>query len=216
MTIDFTVQQGFIQALKVDDNNRMKDIFSEWLEKLFNNKLWDDNNQNGKMIPWMKAENAFTNMEDTFNYPGLYIFGTENNKLLYLGKAKGTLKERLRQRYFGPKKETNNKRYAQFQIARNYEQVLKDKGYIGLPENIKEWYRKYTKKDGTVVRLEHAQELARSGIYGIWFTVLPFKDKNCIELLESKMINIANDWNLEKDYPQLLNKKLKLNLKNCI
>jgi len=210
MKIDLHDPTKFIKALKANDNNRLKEVYSEWLEKLFESKLWDDSNQDGKRIPWTKAENAFTIMKDTFNSPGLYIFVTEDNKLLYLGKAEGALKKRLRQRYFGPKKETDNKRYAQFQIARNCEQVLKEKGYIGLPQNIKEWYRKYTKKDGTVVRLKHAQELARCGINGIWFTVLPIEDKDCIELLESKLINIANDWNLRKGYPDLLNTKHKL------
>jgi hypothetical protein len=208
MTNDLYDPTKFIQALKVGNNELLKDIYSKWLEKLFVSELWDDSNQDGKRIPWKIAENAFEAMTDTFNSPGIYIFVTEDKKPLYLGRAKDALKKRLRRRYFGPK--TKDKKYSQFQIAANNEQVLKSKGYDYLPKDILDWY--HEQHNGNV-RLSHAQKLAEYGIDGIWFSVLSFKDKKdprvteTVEKLEKELIPIAEEWNSKKGYFKLLNKQ---------
>lgn len=208
MTNDLYDPTKFIGAL--GDNELLKDIYSEWLETLFVSELWDKSNPNGRRIPWKMAENAFKAMNDTFNSPGLYIFVTKDKKPLYLGRTKDALKKRLRGRYFGPKNEkSKNKKIAQFQIAANYEQVIKS-GYEYLPKDILDRYHELYKGN---VRLSHAQKLAEHGIDGIWFSVLSFKDKKnpryieTIEKLEKELIPIAEEWNSRNGCDKLLNKQ---------
>lgn len=210
MKTDLYDPTEFIKTLK--DSNRLKKVYSEWLGKLFESKLWDGNKvlmQKGRKIPWKKAEEAFAFMEDTFNSPGLYIFGIKE-KILYLGMTNGKLRKRLRSRYFGAKnKESKNKKYSQFQIAADFENDLREKGWEGLSKDYIEWYKK---NYNSTVRLEHAEKLAKCGISGIWFAVLSFKKKKdhvYIGELEKSLIKIANEWNREKSYPELLNAKHK-------
>ncbi len=201
--IDYS--RKFLSAINNED--RLDELYSDWLDSLFSSPLWNKSDLDGKRIPWMKAEEAFAEM-DIFNSSGLYIFGTKENVPIYLGISKGKieprpLKERLRSRYFGPKKETENKKYAQFQIAKNNELNLIQKGYEqALSRDIFEWYKK--RYPNSKVRLIHAEKLAKLGINGIWFAGLPFRRED-IRKFEKKIIPIANNWNINNNYDKLLN-----------
>lgn len=195
----------------INDKNRLEELYSDWLNLLFSGQEWSKNNLNGMRIPWMKAEEAFESSKDIFNNPGMYIFGTKDKVPIYLGISKGKvkprpLKNRLRSRYFGTKNEKlENKKYSQFQIAKINEDFLKNNGYQQLPRDILDWYEK--NYPNSKVRLIHAKKLAELGIDGIWFAGLPFRgeDINDIRKLEEKIIPIANEWNTNNNYPELIN-----------
>lgn len=201
----------FIKA--INDEVRLSDLYSKWLEELFSSNLWNEDNKDGMRIPWLKAEDAFASQKDIFDHPGLYIFGTKENAPIYLGMAKGktksrSLKIRLRSRYFGPRSENSkNKKYSQFQIAKENERTLKEEGYEKLPKDVLDWYHERYKNSD--VRFKHAEELAKRGIEGIWFAGLPFPKENpeAIREVERKIISIANNWNNNHNFPKLLNKQ---------
>lgn len=201
----------FIKA--IENKDKLTGVYSEWIETLFSSHLWDIKNIDGMRIPWMKAEEAFDVRKDIFDSPGLYIFGTKENMPIYLGMAKGrvktrSLKTRLRSRYFGPKSESSkNKKYAQFQIAKEYEKLLNEKGHEALPKDVSDWYHKRYKNSD--VRLIHAEELVKRGIDGVWFAGLPFPVDNpeTIREIEKKIIPIANSWNIKHKFPELINKQ---------
>jgi hypothetical protein len=188
--IEFSAR--FLKALDEKNDSKIKQVYSDWAKELKNQPLWSSKNSGDEFwrCLWKEAEDAFTEKKEIFNSSGLYFFG-KDKEILYIGRTGGKLKNRLRKRYFGPKSETPNKRFAQFNLAEKYEDILKKKGYEALPEDVRSWY-KHNYGKNTKVRLEHAEELAKEGIHDIWFGVLPLKKKEYIEQLETKLIKIEN------------------------
>ena len=182
----------FIEALEEKNDRKIEQVYLDWAKELKNQPLWSSKNPDKEFwrCLWTEAENAFTENKDIFTSYGLYFFGRDK-EIIYIGLTGGQLKNRLRKRYFGHKKETENTEFAQFQLAKKHEKILKEKGYEKLPKYVKDWYIKYNAGKDTKVRLEHAEELANEGIDDIWFGVLPMK-KVDIKQLETKLIKTAN------------------------
>lgn len=187
--IDYSTR--FLGALKEKNDSEIEQVYSDWAKELKNQPLWSSKNSGDEFwrCLWKEAEDAFTEKKEIFNSPGLYFFG-KDEEILYIGFTGDKLKKRLRKRYFGPKSKTPNKKFAQFQLAKNHEGILKKDGYKALPEDVRSRYKhnygKYTK-----VRLEHAEKLAKEGIHDIWFGVLPLKKKDDIKQLETQLIGKA-------------------------
>ncbi len=148
------------------------------------------------------------------------MWGTSLGIPRYLGKTTKTLAERITHRYVGNAK-------SQCELALQYESVLKEKGWKGLPDEIIAWYIAFSTKKfrtpdwksrgvgelamqargghGSVVRLEHAEDFAKHGIKDMWYALLPFSDRSQIGRLEREVIVIANSWNLDRGLPRLVN-----------
>lgn len=182
----------FLEVLEEKNDSKIEQVYSDWEKELKNQSLWSSKNPDKEFwrCLWTEAENAFTEKKDIFTSPGLYFFG-KDKEILYIGLTEDTFINRLRKRYFGTKKELINKEFAQFQLAKNHEKILKEKGYEALPEYVFDWYRDYNAGKDTTVRLEHSEILAKKGIDDIWFGVLPMKKDDDIEQLEKKLIHIA-------------------------
>jgi hypothetical protein len=173
---------------------RLREAYANLLEELFSKPPWSEDAQEGRRIPWYLFDEAKEVMPAAFASPGLYIWGA-NEIPLYIGITRSSFKKRFR-RYVGGER-------SQCQLAQTYETALREKGIRGFPETIRDWYRR---NYGTsVVRLKGAVVFAKQGIDSIWFSLLPGEGAERIRGLERKIIPVANAWNRENGYPDLIN-----------
>ncbi len=209
MTTYEVMSEEFVSS--IGKKTKLNSLYDRWLGELFKSKPWDEKQELTKEVMrfnWESSEKVFENLKEIFNLSGLYIFGTKDNVPIYLGisgkNGQRPLKTRLRSRYFGgPREGTIIKKYSQFQIAKKYEKELKEKGYEkALPKEFLQWYNENFKSK---VRFEHAEKLAKFGTDGMWFSVLPISDGKEIVELEKRLINIANDWNKNRNYSTIMN-----------
>lgn len=187
--IEFSTK--FRKALEEKEDSKIEQVYLEWVKELKDKSRWSSKNPADEFWSclWKEAEDAFVENEVFFKSPGLYFFG-KDEEILYIGLTEDKLINRLRKRYFGPKSETPNKKFAQFKLAEQYEVILKKDGYKSLPKYVHDWYNK-NNTNYTAVRLKHAEKLAKKGIHEIWFAVLPLENKDNIERLEKELIKIA-------------------------
>ncbi|MBN1920386.1 MAG: hypothetical protein JW892_04025 [Anaerolineae bacterium] len=179
----------------MDEPKQLAGAYTALLDELFRFPLWSSANPAGRRIFWGEAQAARRALRSLFDAPGLYLFGSELTPL-YLGQTEQTLWNRLQQRYLGNEK-------SQCQLAATYEQALQEQGIAGFPEEIRAWYGKNF--SGTP-RLRGAVVFAQYGIQSIWVALFPVPRERVVEL-ESRLIPIANAWNLEHQLPGLINVK---------
>jgi len=176
-------------------DNELNRAYDAYLQLLFGLPLWSPEQLHGMRIPWWALEAARHQFSQELSSPGLYLFGVREEPM-YMGQTGESLLSRLRGRY-------TRSRYAQFQIAMAFADVLKTQGYEALPHDVLAWYRRGHRKSR--VRLRHAQHYASAGIASVWIALIPCRDKGESKNLESRLISIANAWNRDHSLPDLLN-----------
>jgi hypothetical protein len=183
----------------LNDASGLRGAYSDYIRSIQDSPLWSSPScTSGLRIPWRQAKSAANHpeLQNAFRSPGLYLFGDVSRIPMYVGMTKGSLWSRLRGRY------VCGRRY-QCQIAVDYGRELITRGMDGFPDDVREWYRKGF---GTsTVRLRGSLAFARSGIEGIWFTLLPVADPDSVRNLERALIPVALEWNVSHGYPPLLN-----------
>lgn len=192
----FTRHASLLLAAARDRRILLK-TYSAYLAALLDAPLWSPEHPSGWRVPWRLAAEAHkhASLHAALESPGLYLFGSAVGIPLYIGIAR-RLWSRLSRRYVcGP--------HSQCQLAADYAEAISSAGLNGFPEEIRTWYRRSYRS--STVRLVGAVGFARNGIDGIWFTVLPISKPEQIRLLERQLIPIANEWNLQRGYPPLLN-----------
>ncbi|MGB8215674.1 MAG: hypothetical protein WCE94_00060 [Candidatus Methanoperedens sp.] len=191
MTINLNNSKDFIEVIE-NAKTQLIPVYSKWIESLYKQKdYWHPKeNPNGYRIRWSKESEANKEMKDVFNKAGIYLFGTSENIIRYVGMTeKQTLHERLSRRYVGEGKS----RHCQCQIAEDI--TFDKKEYEKCPDDVFDFYKnKYSNK---AQRLWGALDFAYHGIDDIWFTVLPVEDryKSLISPLEAMLIHIAREYN---------------------
>ena len=191
--------QQLVTTGALDDLHQLERAYAAWVENLLTLPIWSLHQPNGKRILWQMAEIArkHPTLQTDFASPGLYLFGSAAGIPLYLGMTTQTLWKRLSGRYLRGER-------CQCQLAVTHGEELRRNGVDGLPESVREWYRKGY---GTsTVRLEGAAVFARHGIDGIWVALLAMNDTPLIKTLEQKLIPIANKWNIARGYEPHINK----------
>jgi hypothetical protein len=176
----------------------LRNAYCDYISAILASRLWSSTSTFGLRIPWRQANSAAKHAasRNAFGSPGLYLFGSDLGIPLYVGMTKGPLWSRLRKRYVCGHR-------SQCQLAVDYEHELISRGLDGFPDDVREWYRKGY---GTsTVRLKGAVAFARSGIEGIWFTLLPVSDPDTVRSFERALIPAACEWNSSRGYPLLLN-----------
>jgi len=178
------------------DKDSLAEIYALFMDELLRLPLWSPEDPHGGRIPWRAAERARRLMQQEFDSPGLYIFGA-GEVPLYIGKTKDSLWNRLRGRYL-------NGERSQCELAARYSDRICEKGIEGFPEEIRKWYRR---QYGGWARLEGAVAFARHGIERVWFALIPVTDETIVDLLERRLIPVANEWNRVRGFEGLLNKQ---------
>lgn len=181
-----TTASTFERLYKSMKNSDLIEVYGSVLEELFRNPSWERGSGpvERQRIPWENGEDARTEDKESFNSPGLYIWGIDR-KPLYVGITRGSFRKRF-SRYIWSK-------YSQCKLAYKYEATLVSNGIDGFPDDIRDWYKR--RFGNSKVRLNGAVRFAEEGISGIWFALLPHKHKDDIEELERALIPVAAEWN---------------------
>jgi hypothetical protein len=184
------------------DSDRVSGLYEDLMQGLLELPLWSPSSLTGRRIPWRLAPVArrHSSMKSIFNSPGIYLFGDAAAIPRYLGitcgrKTSGTFDKRMRRYLWGPK--------SQCALAEAYERELCENGIDGFPLEVREWYRK--SYGNSTVRLKGAVDFARHGIQGVWVALLPIQQRELISSIEEHLIPVANEWNLARKYPSLIN-----------
>ena len=191
-------EQAALLVSAASNSSDLTRAYSDYIQAVLRGPLWSVREPGGVRIPWRSAKEARDHPElaDSFNRPGLYLFGSEAGVPLYLGMTTTTLWKRLSRRYVRGAR-------SQCQLAVDYEQELVAHGVDGFPEEIRAWYRR--DYGSSTVRLEGAKTFAEHGIQGIWFTLIPTSDPDSPDRLEQDLMPLAQAWNRVHDHPALLN-----------
>jgi hypothetical protein len=176
-------------------DNELANTYDSFLQTLLGSALWSQDEPGGRRIPWQALEQARSQFKNELSSPGVYLFGADESPM-YIGQTGASLLSRLRRRY-------TRGSYAQFQLAVDHGDVLKTRGYEGLPREVLEWYTRSLGKSR--VRLRHAAEFAKAGIESVWIALGPTRDKHGAKELERRLVPIANAWNRRHGLPDLLN-----------
>lgn len=227
MTINLFNSTEFINALKAKDKP-LAQVYSMWLENLFKSPLWDPIKQDGMRIPWKCRCIAQEYMGEIFGKKGIYIFGTKENEIRYIGITSNderNFKKRLA-RYIpttkrGQKSQCRLAEKIQYKGDLYHQKFLKfreecakgtipmseiKKNYHNLLQNAaKKYLNGYIKINKP--RCIGAVDFAWHGINGIWFTLLVVNDQNDIKKLETELIPIADIYNSKKGHLPLNNEK---------
>ncbi|GBU27285.1 hypothetical protein R84B8_00814 [Treponema sp. R8-4-B8] len=195
--LKFGDEQIFLSLKKaMNDDEKIKTTYSSIIGKLITSEFWSTTNKEAPRVKWFDGR-AVSNDEDgsrIFRCSGIYLWGAGSCPR-YIGKAERQSFRRRFNRYIFS-------RNSQCELARRYEKEIKYKGIDGFPNEIIEWYEE--KFSGTA-RLQGAVDFAKHGIDNIWFTLFPTEEINYIDIIERILINVANDWNIENNYDQLIN-----------
>lgn len=192
---------------------------SNWLGDLCKQKkLWSPDNPDCNKIPWNLEDEAYkdVNWKNILNCHGIYIFGTKEGIIRYVGKTEGqNLHKRLRGRYVGGEKGGKS----QCQIAKSIrDELITNNKIKEFKENygkddeviIKNYIKKYKQNYPKVrnVRLRGSLDFAYHNIDDIWFTALAIKNPDLIAVFESLFILTAKRHNKNKNVKlELLNDK---------
>lgn len=144
-------------------------------------------------IPWYLGRRARDELRTLFDLPGIHVWGA-GRVPLYVGKTTGSFRRRLGRFVWDARSQCN--------LAKDYQIQLQERGLDGFPAEIREWYRGY---GGTTARLRGAVAFANYGIDRIWFALLPARDPAGVDEFEHRLLPIANQWNLKRGLPPLLN-----------
>lgn len=197
-------------------------VFSNLLEDLCNQeKQWSSDNPNCDKIPWESESEAYkdeSKWRGILKSKGIYIFGTNEGIIRYVGKAENQcIHKRLRGRYVGG----NLGGKSQCQIAKSITAELNNnnnnnnemeeykKNYVNDYEKVVEKYKlKCLDQKVSKQRLIGALDFTYHGIDNIWFTALPINDTDLIASIESMFILAAKEHKMNKSVKlRLLNDK---------
>jgi hypothetical protein len=131
---------------------------------------------------------------ETFNSPGLYLWGTQERPL-YVGITCKGFGSRFSRYIWATRSQCN--------LARDFEPFLIATGIDGFPPEILAWYAK--SHGSSKARLRGAARFAEEGIRNIWFALLPHDDLVQIEEIERHLVPIADGWNRCRGLRSLLN-----------
>jgi hypothetical protein len=179
-----------------DTDDRLFAAYDKVLRRLFKNPFWDGGSSELQRIHWSQGKRARLEARDTFESPGLYIWGTKRHPL-YIGITRGSFRRRFKRYIWESQSQCN--------LAQKYGALLRSKGIAGFPPEVRNWYAKNHR--GSTVRLEGAVQFAKAGIESIWFTLIPHANVTDIRDLERKLIKIGNEWNELHSPGALLNKQ---------
>ena len=142
---------------------------------------------------------------DVANQPGVYLFGSDTDGIIYVGMTGASFRRRFR-RYTGGSRTRFPK--SQFYIADAYQSGIRKNEIAGIASEVLTWYRKKFKKNNDV-RLRHAVGLAKRDLQNTWITVMESRSMSRAEirLVEEKLIEIAESWNKTNGFGDLLNEK---------
>ena len=210
----------------INNENKLAEVYSDWLESLFpSQQLWSENNIDGNRIPWGKR-GEIQNKKDfsnRFESKGMYIFGTKENIIRYIGITTDQIFKKRFNRYISS---TGQGQKAQCQLANiisgkidktNYktlqEGAWNNKGDMKIFYRLKNRYHMFLKNiaDEKFIpkdvinyspRCKGAIDFALHGIDGVWFSILEIND---VKALEKQLIPIANEYNCKKGHLPLLN-----------
>lgn len=222
-----------LKFLKEPDEKRLLSMYSDWLDEMFKSPIWKCGSKDKNRIPWQCKKDVEKEFEEDFKSKGIYLFGTKNNIIRYIGitgkpsKTKRCFKRRLR-RYIHSK---STSKVSQIKFAEDYIKSIEYKNLIKKFDvvrnkcskgnmkicDIKKEYHKLLEdaaKDFFIekylriypLRCKGAVDFALHGIDGMWFSILPVNDKH-IEPFEKKLIPIANIYNMKKGNLPLINDK---------
>ena len=162
--------------------------YNDFLTSSFNKKYWTEGIYTNQRINWRNAKKA-KNL-DSFNSPGIYIWGYDKHPL-YIGKAeKQSLSKRF-SRYIWQRK-------SQLNVASLYSKYLENGGDEKTKHEISTQY------EISLSRAKGAKHFGEAGSDKIWFIHIPLK-VSVINDLEHKLIAIGDKWNLMNDLPELMN-----------
>jgi hypothetical protein len=172
-----------------NDYNAIRGIYSSLLDVLLTSGFWSINEPDIPRVKWQDGETARSVRRDVFSCKGVYLWGA--GKLpRYIGMTKQSFNKRF-SRYLWEEK-------SQCNLAKKYETDIIRNGIKGFPYEIIECISK--------VRLQGAVDFARHDLNTLWFTLFPINDVNAIKGFEELLINVGNNWNLERGLEPLLNK----------
>jgi hypothetical protein len=179
-----------------ESDDRLLVAYDKVLRRLFKNPFWDGGSSELRRIPWSEGKRANAEDRNTFESPGLYIWGTKRHPL-YIGITRGSFRRRFKRYIWESQSQCN--------LAQKYGASLRSKGIAGFPPEVRNWYAKNYR--GSTVRLEGAVQFAKAGIESIWFALIPHASVADIRALERKLIRIGNEWNEFHSPGLLLNKQ---------
>jgi len=181
-----------LESIK-NDQESINEFYSLLIKELLNSKYWSLSYNNMPRLNWNDAKNA-RKAKSEFQMPGLYLWGAENIPR-YIGQTENSFSKRFNRYIWGEKSEYN--------LGRKYENEIMQLGIKGFTQEIVNWCKN---SYGTLARLEHTVDYVKHGIENIWFSLFPFKNKDLIKELETKLIIAGKQWNVKNNLEPLLNK----------
>ncbi|MCX6343854.1 MAG: hypothetical protein NT018_02120 [Armatimonadetes bacterium] len=222
--------QVFVASL--NDQDMLARVYAEWLVELLKRPVWSPTSPEGRRIPWkMIAKAVETGSASTvagFKCHGLYLWGANELVPRKIGKTKDTLDKRMKNRYIrSPRPRSEMLKYqpqcllaadliynnavrnkmAHFLCLGNvggYREELRKNGLQGFPVELRDNYNKEEARKGP--RLLGAADWIVHGIEGMWVAILPMPGlEHHIEKLEHSLQSIADEWNMARNYYELVN-----------
>lgn len=179
----------------------MKSIFEQYPNQLdkaydllladsFSKNIWNTGNYKTQRINWKDAPKARKEI-DEFHKSGIYIWGFDKTPL-YVGKAEElTFAKRFNRYAFGEK--------CQCRVGEKYSSQLKN----GVGEKTYSELRiEFDMQSNS--RALGAKTFGEIGAEKIWFILIPVKYEFITEI-ETELIYVAERWNKEKGYRDLIN-----------
>lgn len=169
--------------------NHLEKAYDSLLEDSFSKDFWEHGEYKTQRIEWKNAVTA-RNELDEFHKSGIYIWGHDKIPL-YIGKAeKKPFSSRFSRYVFSSK--------SQCKVGEIYTQRLKNASDLLSVTDIREEF------DISKSRALGAKTFGEIGANKIWFIIIPV-DVKFITHLETELIYVAENWNREKGYRDLIN-----------
>lgn len=181
-------------ASAASDEDRLSKAYDRWVTRLLDRAAWSQGRNARRRIPWRRGEDARDELAETFDSPGIYLWGALGSPL-YVGMTRSAFQSRF-QRYIWGKR-------SQCKLAARYEDDLIEHGIDGFPDDVRDWYANFA--GSSTVRLDGAVAFARAGIDDVWFALMPADRADNVKDVEEALIPVAASWNRERGHPELLN-----------
>jgi len=179
-------------ALQNDD--MLLETYDRYLAELFSRPFWTSGSGAACRIKWLCGKDARREERQSFENPGVYIWGIEERPL-YIGITSGKFSRRFSRYIWSERSQCN--------LAQEYAPRLIADGIQGFPLAVRDWYARHYR--GSTVRLRGAVRFANEGIDDVWFALLPHTNKSEIKVMEPALIRVAQRWNENKGFGSLLN-----------
>ncbi|HEV3482592.1 MAG TPA: hypothetical protein VGR97_09715 [Candidatus Acidoferrales bacterium] len=180
----------------VGNSDRLLVAYDNVLSDLFKNTFWQEGPTELRRVLWNQGRRAQVEDSETFESPGLYLWGSKDIPL-YIGITRGSFSKRFVRYIWSERSQCN--------LAQQFEAALRSMGIDGFPPEIRDWYARNF--GGSTVRLEGAVQFAKAGIAEIWFALFPHATVAEIRVLEQALIPVAEKWNENRGLGKLLNKQ---------